>query len=346
MIPHRNNIGLLRLLLALGVVISHGPWLHFNDGFRYDPLYALTRIQTLGDLCVDGFFLISGYLITQSWERSAGVGEYLAKRALRVYPAFAVAYVISCAIAILYFYPPLDPQYWRILILQDPPKMAHFYGMDGYAVNLPLWTIAYEFRAYLIVMLLGLAGLLAKPRLILWLTIALFALLTVFNIPGFDWRIRAMDDQPLWIDALAGSPYDFVRLNAAFLAGTCVYLHRATLLPLLTGRRAIAALAIMVPALFWRPTADTFLLGFGAVILFWLGFKAELGRFQRINDRWDISYGLYLYGWPVTVATVWAWPTISNWLYYPTIIGGAMLAGAISWFGMERYVKYRPKRAR
>ena len=47
----------------------------------------LTRGQTHGgDLAVHGFFAISGYLITISWEKSAGALDYLRKRTLRILP--------------------------------------------------------------------------------------------------------------------------------------------------------------------------------------------------------------------------------------------------------------------
>jgi uncharacterized membrane protein len=43
---------------------------------------------------------------------------------------------------------------------------------------------------------------------------------------------------------------------------------------------------------------------FGAIALYWLAFRARLGRIQRVNNRVDISYGTYLYSWPVQLALV------------------------------------------
>lgn len=90
----QNNIGFLRLLLALAVIIGHSP--EMIDGNRYrEPLTILFHTLSLGEFAVDLFFLISGYLITQSLDKSNSMGEYLLKRFLRIFPGFIVAYLLS-----------------------------------------------------------------------------------------------------------------------------------------------------------------------------------------------------------------------------------------------------------
>jgi len=44
--------------------------------------------QPLGAMAVDGFFLLSGFLIVQSWATDPNLGRFLLKRVLRIYPAF------------------------------------------------------------------------------------------------------------------------------------------------------------------------------------------------------------------------------------------------------------------
>jgi peptidoglycan/LPS O-acetylase OafA/YrhL len=77
----------------------------------------------------------------------------------------------------------------------------------------------------------------------------------------------------------------------------------------------------------------------GAGALFWLAFKARLGRLQTINDHWDISYGVYLYGWPIAALALWLDRGISPWLLAATTLPLAMLSGAASWWLLERWTK-------
>src|ERR1700682_1934130 len=94
---HRNNFGLLRRVFAMCVLVSHS--FELVDGNRSrEPLTFIFGTLSLGEFGVDGFFLVSGYLITQSFETSASSLSYLWKRILRIYPAFIISFVISIAI--------------------------------------------------------------------------------------------------------------------------------------------------------------------------------------------------------------------------------------------------------
>jgi peptidoglycan/LPS O-acetylase OafA/YrhL len=88
-----NNFNFLRLLFALLVLVSHAPEL--ADGNRSREL--LTRMfhtLSFGEVAVDGFFLLSGYLIVQSWERHPNLWDFGQWRLRRIYPAFVVACLV------------------------------------------------------------------------------------------------------------------------------------------------------------------------------------------------------------------------------------------------------------
>jgi peptidoglycan/LPS O-acetylase OafA/YrhL len=62
----------------------------------YGPVATVTTVLSGAD-AVDCFFVISGYLIFQRYNRSRTVASYAVKRAKRIYPALVV--VLICAIA-------------------------------------------------------------------------------------------------------------------------------------------------------------------------------------------------------------------------------------------------------
>ena len=94
---YQNNLNFLRLLLAALVLLSHSPEL--IDGNRDREI--LTRIFhtiSAGELAVNTFFLISGYLIVQSWQRHPKAAVFLRKRIIRIYPGFILASLVSALI--------------------------------------------------------------------------------------------------------------------------------------------------------------------------------------------------------------------------------------------------------
>src|SRR3977135_675481 len=154
----RNNFNFLRLLFASLVLLSHSSEL--LDGNRErEPLFAIFHTISFGDLAVDGFFLLSGYLIVQSWQLNPSWLRFLKKRILRIYPAFIVASLVCAFIvgplgsdAAAYFRAFDAPTFIRsMFLLYDPITPQVFEGSPAPYVNGAMWTTKHEFRCYLMV---------------------------------------------------------------------------------------------------------------------------------------------------------------------------------------------------
>ena len=87
----QNSFTFLRLTFALAVVFSHAFPL---GGFGEDPLSRITGGQAqIGTVSVLGFFVISGWLITASAQRSP-ISRFALNRASRILPGFIVMHLL------------------------------------------------------------------------------------------------------------------------------------------------------------------------------------------------------------------------------------------------------------
>jgi peptidoglycan/LPS O-acetylase OafA/YrhL len=332
----------LRLLFAALVIVGHTP--EIIDGNRSrEPLTVLFHTVSLGEVAVDAFFLISGYLIARSMDRSSTLWRYLERRVLRIYPAFLVAYVLSVFVVgplvgarVLEHLPNT---FLRMATLHDPmPYAGRVAGQMAPPLNGSMWSIIYEFRCYLLIAALGVAGFLRKRNLMLGLAITLMAASIMSTVPA----VRAILDKMganTTLHFFVGQPFNAIRLTAIFLVGTCFYLFEDHIERWTNGWIALACAVLCVPLLFSPYLAEAGLATFGAVALFWVAFHAKLGPIQRINDSWDISYGVYLYGYPSTILLLSFEPAASVVSVAVQSLTMAAVLGAASWWGLEKWTK-------
>ncbi|MGH6838827.1 MAG: acyltransferase family protein [Methylocella sp.] len=325
-----NNFGALRLLFAVLVILSHS--LELVDGNRSREI--LTRIfgtLSFGELGVDGFFLISGYLVTKSFQDSRSAGEYVLKRVLRIYPGYVVAYLL-CLLALGPFVGgqaaalSIGKVLWRMVLLRAPEMEGVFAGTPNAVLNGSMWTIKYEFLCYLLVLAAGLIGLLSKRFILSLLTVGALALSAVLqNILGWF---------PDRLINFVGDPGLIVRFIGVFGCGALFYLYRdrirydrrlstlagcGLMVMMFSPRLAVAALSIL-----------------GGYVLFWFAFNVKSPTLAAVGQKVDLSYGVYLYAWPVQMLLIWLDPGISPWLVFieATAIAGIFAFG--SWWLVEK----------
>lgn len=92
-----NNVLAIRFAAAAIVILFHCYAL--TDRWLEEPLYAAFAPMNLGVLGVQVFFVLSGFLVTQSWLARPALAPYAAARVLRIYPALVAATVFTMAVA-------------------------------------------------------------------------------------------------------------------------------------------------------------------------------------------------------------------------------------------------------
>lgn len=331
--PHHNGLNLLRLVMASGVI-----WFHAYP-LTQTPIPDIRLHRWLEEGWVDGFFVLSGYLVVGSWLRRPRPGAYLRNRLLRLYPAFLVCLALTA-----FVFAPLASRVEGVpYAVTDGVKYAT--SNLGLLIRTPhigetlstvpypgewngsLWTLFFEFLCYLAVLALGLLGVL-RTR---WGVPLLFAVAWAFDL------IIALRPEWAEIKIPVGSlAIGFVTAKSAarfacvFAAGALIY-HLRRRLP--CSWRWVALAAGIVIASLWlphhRPTA-ALALAYGLVA------AGALIRRDAFVLREDISYGTYIYGYPVQQLLVAAFPRIGFGPYVLASLLFAWVLGAASWRWVEK----------
>lgn len=328
-----NGFGALRLLFASLVIASHTPQMFDGPDTLREPLRMIFGTVTLGELAVDGFFLISGYLITASF--ISDPRSYVVKRVLRIYPAFVVCF-LACTLIVAPMggvnLAAIPAGEWirlvgQIMLLKTPESFDAFPGLAIPALNGSMWTIAYEFRCYLLAALLGVLGLYRRRGIYLALTGVLLAANFAFVLPVGD----LIDELLRPLNIVLGEPEQAVRLTSVFMCGACLKLYPIDY----QGRFAALAAVGLVAALFVPVLGSVALATLGAYVLFWVAFKVTWRPLRTINAKDDISYGLYLYAWPIGNLLIWYWSDMNIVLHGLLTLAGSAALGYLSWRLLE-----------
>lgn len=291
--PVGNNFNLIRLLLAWLVIVEHSYALLLGD--KYDPFHVLFGRFSSGYFAVNGFFVLSGFLITQSWLNDPSLPRYLMRRVARIVPGF-LACVLICALLYLTLF---DHSYlarfdwWRfslkMLVLQAGGLPVAFEGTPYPTLNQSLWTIHYEFLCYLGLAALGFLGG-CRNRAAIPLTIVILTAYLCLHVSGSFWLVLGIDSPD--VRYYLGN---WLRLSLCFLAGTLWALNHQRLFIVLKKHAAVAI--VLVLAIMFTPLAPIAITVLLVPLLVVFGLK--LRPLPGIWQRHDISYGIYLYAWPI-----------------------------------------------
>lgn len=287
-----NSLNALRLAFAGCVILSHAWWL---GGYGPEPALYGIKLGTAGVL---GFFAISGYLITVSAERTTPL-EYAAARFTRLYPGLFIAAPVTAFVAapigalITHGHYDLQGAFTFLGaalglcfgLMNTPAIGTTLLGnTDRYDWDGPLWTLTWEVLCYIIV------------------AIAVYLFRSISRSGkghGAAILILFAASTGAVLGKVLGGGFGPDR--AEFVLPLVAVFMAAALLATLRERVRVGILSSMAALLIiWAGLAT----GYGAAVapLPFAYLVLSVGSTTigvRIGSRYDISYGVYIYGWPV-----------------------------------------------
>jgi len=289
----RNNLDLIRFTAAMAVLFSHS---YPISGQPNEPLVHLTHSLSLGTLAVYVFFIVSGFLIAQSWARDPNALRFLMRRALRILPGlYAFLLVSTLLIGPFLTELPLS-EYFSTVNVAGYLRQLGIFWLQGFLpgvyvhnvfpiyFNGSLWSIRVEVACYLVALALGMVSLFSNKLVVTSVAIMVFALqIYVSRSVTGAYSFLYMDLKP----SLDVASY--------FFTGSALYYWWPSL-PKLHG--AYALLAVVCILVLGGPHMWLVLHAALPFLIMSIAFHPtrHLSRFGMIGDY---SYGIYIYAFPV-----------------------------------------------
>lgn len=339
-----NAFDVLRLIFALLVIYTHSFVLFTTN--KSDIVVTLSKGQIdSATFAVWGFFVISGFLITQSLLASESYLIYFIKRALRIFPAFFISLLLSAII--------LGPLVSNLNITEyflgnqganpfDFIWKNITFNIFGYAwairdvflnnpfpigINGSMWTLKHEVACYSFLVVLGALGVIKRSFFLLLST--LITLILVILTTGFGIILSNLPET-WWILNIVEFPR-FLIFLFLFQLGAVFYCYRDKIF--FNNFLLFVAVFIIFPLNYFGIIKYW-------VLLIWPGLVIYLGTCfnENIVKKYgDFSYGVYIYAFPIQQALAFIlFGKVNIYIYMLLAYGATLAISALSWRFIEK----------
>lgn len=330
-----NNLNLIRFIAALLVLISHS--FALTSGNTNTEPFRLSLGISLGQIAVDIFFIISGFLVTGSYFSKKNVYEFLWARALRIYPALIVSVLFCVFVVGLYFTKYSLSGYifsvdtYQYIIKNSILLFGVDYHLPGVFLDLPyaraingsLWTLPHEVRMYLV---LG---------FILYLVLYIE---TKWKRMVFK-RIMFIICSLVFLSYAANYLYvfsqgSFIRLLAMFVLGVTFFIWKEKI----TLSLNIFCMGVVVLLFSMLMSNILFSIVYFIVLPYLIFFLAYIpaGGVRKFNSIGDYSYGVYIYAFPVQQSIMSIMIDVTSFKMICLSFIFTILLAIISWHIIEK----------
>lgn len=324
--PRNNALNAFRLALATGVILWHSFPLTGHD-IAFTPAR-----QLLSSIEVDGFFAVSGFLITASWFRNPKIRDYTVARGLRILPGFYVCLMITAFVIAPIGVAIQGGSTAKLLlstatieyVLMNSAVWVCKNDIGGTPAGIPfpgswngsLWTLGWELLCYIAIAGLGVAGLFNRR----WILPAAMAL-AVFCSAAL----------PPIGPGMPTFAQNAARFAVVFLAGALVHRFRNAI----PARWSLVAVNVVIVL------ASGLLPNYRVIAAIPLAYaiivSGALIKSKRFALHTDLSYGMYIYAFPMQqLVAICGFATLNPFVFWIVATTTTLPVAALSWFLVEK----------
>ena len=328
-----NNFDFLRFVFAFSVAVYHLQYLTGNKSLSWISTYFS------GEVAVRGFFIISGFLITMSYQKSRSLARYWKNRLNRLVPAYVFVVLFSTVFlsclseldVLAYF---TSSTFWKYLaanlsflnfLQPDLPGVFAANPMLA-AVNGSLWTIKIELAFYVFAPVLCYAYTLLGRRNgnLLLGGVFLFSIAFrslgnwVFSVTGDELFLKIGHQLPGFLDY--------------FAVGMLMYFNLVHVVRWLKFLPFVGVSLLLLDGL--SGNEYTLALGLACLVATVAFGTKALRNFGKFGD---FSYGLYLWHFPIiqTLVSIGFLGTEIGLSYLAALVA-VLLVAVASWYFVEK----------
>jgi peptidoglycan/LPS O-acetylase OafA/YrhL len=327
-----NSFDILRLLLAIFVLVSHSTVI---GKYREDITIDIgMELLSPGSFAVYSFFVISGVLITRSGVNSSSVSSFIKKRLLRIFPGYWAALIFGGFIVTPLLYKLSNTGfsiYFKSYIVEYISYIYQniagdvqfryigplFDSLPTKVLNGSLWTLIHELRMYMIIALMMVFGVVSKIRY----HAILFGICFFINVLGHSTNFSYNKELTTILDSKEIHTLIF---GTYFFAGALFYhfynkIYFNWLLFSVATVTFVGSLMLNV-----YPILGPFLLAYMTL------FLAIVLPFRNVIEKiGDLSYGIYIYAFPIQLLLVSLNVHLQGYLIYTLL--SILITGIISY---------------
>lgn len=298
-----NNLNIIRFLAALAVIWSHSFSITLGAGSPGSFLDQRTGDRlSIGGFAVAIFFFYGGILIAKSCEHHSGARSFFAIRSKRIFPQLATV-VLLCTFVMGPLITELSPASYfsnpgtyayllnAVLVLVHP--LPGVFASNPYpdVVNGALWTLPVEYACYVLCFVVFLATRFRKKG-----TTTVTVLMLVASLAFLVFSNLAM--------------LSVVRAVMEFVLGMLVWTWRDSI-PV-SKACGLGSIFLMVALLYFGLDLLAMIVCFPYALL-WLGWGTR-HKIANFANGADLSYGTYLWGFPVQQLLCFLWQGEMSWV--------------------------------